>query len=118
MNADFSEEEAAHIWVELEVQEDDEGLNCYCGLVEQAHFEQLVGGDADGPLRFLRLEHVFWTRTRKDADWEEERRQVVELGRGRWGNHKGSMYFRVDNIILISPLHGGAELQRRYVNKQ
>ncbi len=117
MNPAFSEEVPANIWVEIEVKEDDDGLNCYSGLAEKEQLDRIVESSGDGAPGFLRLDHVFWTRTEKESEWASEKRQVVELGKGRWGNHKGTMYFRTENIILVSPLHGGAELQRRYVKE-
>lgn len=118
MDTDFIEGQAEHIWVEIEVQEDDDGLNCYSGLAGKKQFDQIVSGGGECPLRFLRLDHVYWTRTNKESEWATESRQVVEYGKGRWGNHKGTMYFRAENILLVSELHGGAELQRRYVNEK
>lgn len=117
MNSAFSEEVPANIWVEIEVKEDDDGLNCCSGLAEREQIDRIVGSGGECPVGFLRLDHVLWTRTDKESEWASEKRQVVELGKGRWGNHKGTMYFRTKNIILISPLHGGAELQRRYVKE-
>ena len=118
MDAELSDAQMDQIWVEIEVQEDDDGLNCYSGLAEKKQLDQIVNGGGECSLRFLHLEHVFWTRTVKESEWAPESRRVIEYGKGRWGNHKGSMYFRCDNIILISELHGGAELQRRYVNEK
>lgn len=112
--SDFTQEEQPEtIWIEVEVQEDDDGLNCYSGLAVKEQVEKILDGTNTAP--FLKLDHVFWIRTDKETEWEKERRKVVEYGKGRYGNQKGSMYFRVDKIILLSELRGGAELQRRFL---
>ena len=104
------------IWIEVEVQEDDDGLNCYSGLADKREFEQIVCGEGECSLRFLRLDHVYWIKTTQETEWSKETHEVVEYGKGRYGHQKGSMYFRVEHIILISELKGGAELQRKYIN--
>ena len=106
------------VWLEVEVCDEDEGLNSICGLAIRDQFEQVVQGGPACALRFLKLEHVFWVRTDKESEWAEEKRRVMEYGKGRWGNQKGTMYVRIDNIVLVSELHGGAELQRRYINEK
>ncbi|MDF7825616.1 hypothetical protein P4B35_16435 [Pontiellaceae bacterium B12227] len=106
------------VWLEVEVCEDGDGLNSYSGLADRGQFEQVVLGNGTCELRFLKLEHVFWVRTDKDSEWAEEKRRVMEYGKGRWGNQKSSLYIRTEKIILVSELHGGAELQRRYINEK
>ena len=118
MNSDLNEENPETVWVEIEVYEDDDGLNCYCGLTEKEQLDRLVHAGGECSLRFLILDHVFWTRTDKESEWATEHRRVVELGKGRWTNYRGPMYFRADHVILVSPLHGGAELHRKYVNEK
>ena len=105
------------IWVEIEVHEDDDGLNCYSGLASRELIEQIVNGSVDRERTFLRLDHMFWTKTNKETEWESASREVVEYGKGKNGNYKGSIYIRVDRIYLLSPLNGGADLQRRYIKQ-
>ena len=106
------------VWLEVEVSDEEDGLNSICGLAERDQFEQIVLGGGTCALRFLKLEHVFWIRTDKESEWAEEKRRVMEYGKGRWGNQKSSMYLKTDNIVMVSELHGGAELQRRYINEK
>ncbi|MEI6892203.1 MAG: hypothetical protein V5783_08540 [Pontiella sp.] len=113
-----SSEFVDQIWLEVEVREDDDGLKSYSGLADRNQFEEMVTAGDHCALRFLKLEHVFWVRTDKESEWAEEKRRVMEYGKGRWGNQKGTLYLRTENIILISELHGGAELQRRYINEK
>jgi hypothetical protein len=63
------------------------------------------------------LDHVCWTKTSKETEWAKESQTVIEYGKGKYGNQKGCMYFRVAHIVLISELNGGAELQRKYLNE-
>ncbi len=105
------------IWIEVEVHEDDDGLNCYSGLANKELIDKIVSGSVERDRTFLRLDHVFWTKTKKETEWGSATREVVEYGKGGNGNYKGSIYIRVDRIFLLSPLNGGAELQRRYIKQ-
>lgn len=112
MNMDAAPE---NIWIEVEVHEDADGLTCYSGLASYAQVQLLLNPDPAPAIKFLQLDHVFWTRTKKETEWAAACREVVEYGKGSNGNYLGPMYVRVDRIILISELKGGAELQRKYI---
>jgi hypothetical protein len=118
MSPILPEEQPENLWIEVEVREADDGLNCYCGLANKKRFDQIVNAETSCPVLFLRLDHVYWIKTDQETEWSKESQQVVECGKGRYGNQNGCMYFRVANIILISELKGGAELQRKYLNQK
>ena len=89
--------------IQVEVREDNTGLNYYCGEIEQKEFDEIISGTY--PKDFIHLKSVFWPAKREaKKDYDETIEYVVKFGSGDRQNFTGDLYIRKKDIILISTL--------------
>ncbi len=98
--------------VELEIQEDDDGLSSYCGEVDADDLTAIVSGSYAKP--FVRLTNAFWPAVRlAKEDFEDDIHYIARYGLGDKRNYVGDLYVKVSHIILMSPLKSVADWNGR-----